>query len=200
MIKETEGSFKTACPEELQIFHFHYNLIPLILFFGVFLSAANSFAGGDVPTKLLVRVISRDAKVIGSSVGGASVHIVNLETGETLARGEQQGGTGDTERIMVQPRQRGKTVYGTPSAAFFLAEIALERPTRVEIRVKAPLAFPESLQSATKSLTLIPGKNIEGEGVLIELDGLIVHITQPAVGVILEKGEEIQVSADVSML
>lgn len=64
-----------GCPEELQIFH--YNLIPLILFSGVFLSAANSFAGGEVPTKLLVHVISKDAKVIGSSVGGSGkVHDV----------------------------------------------------------------------------------------------------------------------------
>ena len=57
-----------------------------------------------VATSVLVRVVSKGAKVIGSGVGGASVRIVNLETGETLAQGKQEGATGETDRIMVQPR------------------------------------------------------------------------------------------------
>jgi hypothetical protein len=179
---------------------FRYSLIPLMLISGVFLFAPHPFAGGGILTKVLVRVISRDAKVIGSGVGGASVQIVDQETGEILAQGEQAGGTGDTERIMVQPHQRGKTVYGTPGAAFFMAQILLERPTRVEIRVKAPLSFPQALQSGVKTMILIPGKDIEGEGVVIELEGLIVQITQPSAGGTLRKGEELRVGADVKML
>ena len=178
---------------------FRNSLIPWALIPGVFLFALPSFSGGAIPTKVLVRVVSKDAKVIGSGVGGASVRIVNVDTGETLSQGEQTGGTGDTDRIMVQPRQRGKTVYETPGAAFFLAEIPLERPMRVEIRVKAPLDFPQALQSGAKTLTLIPGRDIEGEGVIIELDGLIVNIVHPADG-ILKTGEEVRVGVDVKTL
>jgi hypothetical protein len=177
---------------------FRNSLIPLIP--GTLLVAAQTFSGGAVPTKVLVRVVSRDAKVVGSGVGGASVRIVNAETGETLAQGEQRGGTGDTDRIMVRPRLRGQIVYGTPDAAFFLAKIRLERPTRVEIRAKAPLAYPQALQSGAKTLTLIPGRNIEGEGVVIELDGLIVHLVHPAAGGALQKDEEVRVEAEVKML
>ena len=179
---------------------FRNSFIPLIFIPGMVLFAFQSFSGGAIPTKVLVRVVSKDAKVIGSGVGGASVQIVNKETGETLAQGVQSGGTGDTELIMIQPHQRGRTVYGTQGAAFFMAEIPLERPTRVEISVKAPLAFPQSLQSGTKSLALIPGKDIEGEGVIIELAGLIVHILYPTPGGNHKKGEEVRVGVDVRML
>ena len=75
-----------------------------------------SFSADKIPTKIIVRVVSRDAKVIGSGVGGALVRIKNLETGEILAQGNQEGGTGDTERIMVQPRRRGEAIYGTSGA------------------------------------------------------------------------------------
>ncbi len=166
----------------------------------MFLFAFPAFSTGRIPTKVLVRVVSKDAKVIGSGVGGASVRIVNVETGETLARGRQEGETGDTDSIMVQPRQRGRTVYGTPGAAFFLAEIPLDRPTRVEVQAAGPLAYPQAIQRGTKTITLIPGKDIAGEGVIIELDGLIVDILHPVASCTLKKGEEVQVRAEVKML
>jgi len=167
---------------------------------GVFLSVAPAFSGGSIATKVLVRVVSKDSKVIGSGVGGPAVRIVDARTGETLARGLQEGGTGDTDRIMVQPRLRGKIVYGTPGAAFFLAENGLERPTQVEIRVEAPLGFSQALQRGSKTITLIPGKDIGGEGVVIELDGLIVDIINPAPTSALRNGDALRVKADVRML
>ncbi len=175
-------------------------LITLLLLLAMFLFALPSFSSGGIPTKVLVRVVSKDAKVIGSGVGGASVRIVNAETGETLAQGKQEGGTGDTDRIMVQPLRRGETLYGSPGAGQFFGEITLERPTRVEIQVEAPLAYPQARQRGTKTLTLIPGKDILGEGIIIELDGLIVQILNPVAGAVFQKGEEIQVKAEVKML
>jgi hypothetical protein len=174
-------------------------LIPLVLISGVFLFAPPPNAHSAVATKVLVRVVSKDAKVIGSGVGGASVQIVNAETGEILAQGEQTGGTGDTDAIMARPRPRGKPVYGTNGAAYFLAEIPLDRPLKVEIRVKAPLAFPHALQSGSKTVLLIPGVDIKGEGIIVELDGLIVDIVHPAAGT-FETGKEVQVAADVRTL
>jgi len=167
---------------------------------GAVLSVAPAYSSGTIPTKVLVRVVSKDAKVIGSGVGGAAVRIVNARTGETLAEGKQEGGTGDTDLIMVTPRGRGSVVYGTPGAAFFLAEIGLERPTQVEIRVEAPLGFPQALQRGTKTITLIPGKDIGGEGVIIELDGLIVDVVTPAATGAIRRGGELRVEADVRML
>jgi hypothetical protein len=159
-----------------------------------------SFSADNIPTKIIVRVVSKDAKVIGSGVGGALIRIKNLETGENLAQGKQEGGTGDTERIMVKPRQRGEPVYETPESAFFQAEIPLSKPTQIEVYAEAPLGYPQSIQRGTKTLTLIPGKHILGEGVLIELHGLIVNILEPVSAMRLKGGEKVRVKAEVRML
>ena len=159
-----------------------------------------SFSADKISTKVIVRVVSKDAKVIGSGVGGAFVRIKNLETGEVLAQGKQEGGTGDTERIMVQPRRRAEALYGTSDAAFFQADLLLDKPTQVEIYTEAPLSFPHNIQKGSKTLTLIPGKHILGEGVVIELNGLIVNILNPSRKESLKKGEEVAVRVEIRML
>jgi hypothetical protein len=159
-----------------------------------------SFSAEKILTKVTVRVVSKDAKVIGSGVGGALVRVKNLETGEILAQGKQEGGTGDTDRIMVQPRRRGESLYGTPDAAFYQADLLLDKPTQVEIFAEAPLAYPHAIQKGSKTITLIPGKHILGEGLVIELNGLIVNILNPSPREILKKGEPVLVRAEVRML
>jgi len=175
-------------------------LFSLFMFGLIFSFSSSSFSADRIPTKVIVRVVSKDAKVIGTGVGGAWVRIKNLETGEILAQGKQEGGTGDTNRIMVQPRKRGATIYGTPDAAFFKAEIPLGKPTQVEIYTEAPLTYPHAIQKGSKTLTLIPGKHILGEGVFIELDGLIVNILEPVPVKELKRGKEVVVKAEVRML
>jgi len=172
----------------------------LLAIYGSPIFAQPSFSNEKIPTKITVRVVSRDSKVIGSGVGGAFVRIKNLETGEILAQGKQEGGTGDTDRIMVQPRRRGELLYGTPDAAFFQAEIFLDKPTQVGIYTEAPLGFPHAIQRGSKTLTLIPGKHLLGEGVIIELNGLIVNILSPSTKESLKKGERVLVRAEIRML
>lgn len=172
----------------------------LILAHIIFLLTSPSFSAEKILTKIIVRVVSKDAKVIGSGVGGAFVRIRNLETGEILAQGKQEGGTGDTERIMVRPRKRGEIIYGISGAASFQAEISLDRPTQVEIYTEAPLAYPQSIQKGSKTLTLIPGKHILDEGVIVELDGLIVNILNPSPKEVLRRGEDLTIKAEVRML
>jgi len=172
----------------------------IIMANGFLVFIPSSFSAEKIATKIIVRVVSRDAKVISSGVGGALVRIKNLETGEILAQGKQEGGTGDTDRIMAQPRRRSEPLYGTPDAAFFQAEILLDKPTQVEIYTEAPLGYPHAIQRGSKTLTLIPGKHILGEGVIIELNGLIVNILNPSPKESLKKGERVLVRAEVRML
>ena len=179
--------------------------LEFVLFFFVlvhiiFPFPSSSFSAEKVATKIIVRVVAKDSKVIGSGVGGAFIRIRNLETGEILAQGKQEGGTGDTERIMVRPRQRGETIYGTPGAASFQAEIPLDQPIQAEIYAEAPLAYSHAIQKGLKTLTLIPGKHILGEGVIIELDGLIVNILNPSPKEALKKGEQLTIKVEVRML
>lgn len=128
------------------------------------------------PTHITVRAVSRDAKVIGDGVGGARITIREAATGKVLATGMQRGGTGETKRIMQEPRTRGSVVYGTANAASFRATLDLERPTRVEITAEGPLGYPQAVQRVSTTMLLLPGQHIEGEGVLLEIPGYIVDI------------------------
>jgi len=141
--------------------------------------AQDRAAAGAVPTRVMVRVVSRDAKVIGSGVGGALVRVLDAGSGEVLAQGTQGGGTGDTRLIMAAAHSRGVSIYDTEGTAGFLAELELTRPTVVNIEALGPLGFPQATHSAMKQMLLLPGKHVEGDGVVLELHGFIVEILSP---------------------
>jgi hypothetical protein len=136
--------------------------------------AAAQQAGRVVPTRVMVRAVSRDAKVIGTKVGGARITIREAATGRVLAEGVQTGETGSTEKIIVQPRRRGEPVYDAPGTAGFLATLELARPTVVEVTAEGPLGAPQAVQKVSKTMLLVPGEHVEGDGVVLEIHGLIV--------------------------
>ena len=159
-----------------------------------------SLAQAPVPTTVTVRVVSNDAKLIGSGVGGARVTIRDDETGEILARGLHEGSTGDTEGILA-PRERGATVFATEGAAGFEAVLPLSAPRRVEIEALGPLGTPHARQRATRTLLLVPGEDLTGDGVVLTLNGFTVQLLEPASGAPrVRPGESLQVRARVTML
>lgn len=131
------------------------------------------------PTRLVVHVVSHDAKVIGTGVGGARVTVRELESGRVLATGVQEGGTGSTPRIIQTPRERGAQVY--EGAASYTAELALTAPTRVEVVAEGPLGTAHATQRASKTLLIVPGMHVEGDGLVLELHGFTVEILAPVV-------------------
>jgi hypothetical protein len=150
-----------------------------------------------VETSVLVRVLSHDAKLIGTAVGGAQVTIRNVATGEVLASGTTAGGTGDTELIIRTPHERRAAFFDTEGAAGFRADFSLTRPTIVEVSAVGPLDYPEARASASKVLLLEPGGDIDGNGIVLELHGLIVEVVDMAVST-MDKG--VTVRARVRML
>lgn len=130
-------------------------------------------------TTVQIRVLSRDAKLMGDAVGGVRVTVTDAGTGRVLASGVTGGGTGDTEAIMTRRRQRGAGVFDTPGAAGWLARFHLARPTRVEITAEGPLGYPDAKVRASKTMLLAPGAEIRGDGVMLELNGFIVEILEP---------------------
>jgi hypothetical protein len=127
------------------------------------------------PTHVTVRVLSKGAKFIGSSMGGVQVTIKDAETGEILADGVAAGGTGDTTRIMKGGRS-GKTSLFTEGAAEFRAEIDLDGPRRVEVIAYGPLAHPRSANRVSSTQWIMPGKHVSrGDAWLLEMPGLIVE-------------------------
>lgn len=148
-------------------------------------------------TRVQVRVIARDAKLIGDAVGGARVTVTDAETGTVLDRGVTAGSTGDTDRIMRTPRARGATVFDTPGAAGWLARFELRRPTVVEIAAEGPLDYPQATARASRTMLLAPGTEITGDGVVLELNGFIVELLERGAGT---EGPVVPVRARVRML
>ena len=170
-----------------------------LLAVGALLLPGTTDLAAQTPTRVMVRVTSNDAKIIGSGVGGATVTIRNAETGEVLATGVQEGGTGNTGSIMGT-RERGGTVYDAAGAAGFLAELDLSGPTWVEIVGTGPLGTPDALRTTSRTTLLIPGEDVLGEGIVLELLGFTVVLTGPAADTPLQAGTPVEVGANVTML
>jgi hypothetical protein len=131
-----------------------------------------------VPTTITVRAKSKDAKFIGSSMGGALVVIRDAETGEVLAQGLTTGGTGDTQRIMVEPLKRGMTVSDA-STAKFEATLDISEPKFITIEVSGPMGHKQSIARSTTQVWIVPGRNIEGDGVVVEVPGFSIDLLAP---------------------
>ncbi len=155
-------------------------------------------AGAQETTQVLVRVTAKDAKIIGSGVGGAHVTVRDLETSKLLAEGIQEGSTGSTEQIM-ESWERGAPIFDSEGAGSFLAQLDVSRPTRVLIEARGPLGAPHAEQFASKSLLVIPGHHVLGEGVILELNGFTVELLAPTESRVAA-GRSLPVRARVTML
>ena len=151
-----------------------------------------------VPTRLLVRVLAHDAKIIGSGVGGARLTVKDARTGEVLVTGVLEGGTGDTDAIMRTPWTRGATIFDVEGTGSWLATLDLAEPTWVEVVAEGPLGFEEALQRGSKTFLMVPGVDVLGEGLVVELNGFTVVVESPGMEAVV--GRTVEVRAKVTML
>ncbi len=148
----------------------------MIFGFIVVLAAASAQA---VPTQITVRVKAKDAKFVGTSMGGVLITVRDAQTGELLAKGYTAGGTGNTVRIMKTPVSRGVSI-SDESAAKFTASIDIAEPTQVEVAAYGPSAGLQSAGKVSATQWVVPGKNItEGDAWLMEMPGFIVDVLAP---------------------
>ncbi len=154
---------------------------------------------GGTETKVMIRAVARDAKVIGTHVGGAKITVKDAATGQILAQGMQQGGTGDTDVIMKKPHTRGMALYNGGDASGFLAVLHLDKPTVVEISAEGPLGNSQATQRSSKTMLLVPGEDVLGDGVLLEIHGFIVTPLAPLADAKLKAGSPFEVRATVTM-
>lgn len=141
------------------------------------LAVAGALKAQPVDTDIVVRAKARDGKFIGSSVGGALIRIKEADSGLVLAEGLTQGGTGNTDLIMKTP----KTRYGstTEDAASFKATLAIEKPVFVTIEVLAPYIKKQARVLSMTQTWLVPGRSIAGDGLIVEVPGMIIDIVSP---------------------
>lgn len=151
-------------------------------------------------TTIIVRAQAKDAKFIGSSMGGARVIVKEQLTGEILAQGFTTGSTGNTEIIMEQAHTRGKKLADENTAGF-KATVDIERPTFVTIEVYAPYNKKQATALATTQLWLIPGKDILGDGIIVEIPGFVVDILSPQTHETIEdNSQQLVLKANVVMM
>lgn len=156
-----------------------------------------------VPTQVTVMVRAKDAKFIGNSMSGVLITIRNADTGELLAKGVTRGTTGDTEKTMNKPLQRGVPLSDEKSARFN-ATIDISEPTLLEIRGYGPLAQRQSAGTVSVTQWIIPGKHINSaDGILLEMPGFVVDILAPPAHLQLSKDKlprKIEVRANIVMM
>ncbi len=129
-------------------------------------------------TKVMIRAKARDAKFIGTSLGGAHVIVRNKLNRQILAEGNTTGSTGNTDLIMKTAKVRGNAITDDQTGGF-MATINIDEPTFVNIEVVSPLNSKQSQAVVSTELWLIPGKNILGEGIILEVPGYIIDILKP---------------------
>ena len=146
-----------------------------ILLLALFSICINAFA---TDTKLMVRAKAKDAKFIGSSIGGAHIIVRNTLNGHILAEGETTGSTGNTDLIMRSPHER-YTQLSDNDTAGFLAVVDIDEPTFVQIEVISPINKRNAQIHASTQIWLIPGKDILGDGIILEIPGFVIDILKP---------------------
>lgn len=132
----------------------------------------------QIPTTLTVRAKAKDAKFIGSSIGGAFIKVTDALTGEVLAKGYTKGSTGNTTTIMSQAHNRYDQLADINTASF-QTQIPLSEPTLITIEATAPARHRGAAIKASTQIWLIPGRNILGDGIIIEIPGFVVDILKP---------------------
>lgn len=152
------------------------------------------------PTEITVRVISKDAKFIGTSMGGMRVTLRDAHTGEVLATGLTLGGTGDTKKLMHENAGRRAQLSDAGSAKY-VATLDLAEPRLIEAEAYGPLAQPQAAHRVVASQWVIPGRGLAGgDGWVLELPGFVVDVLAPPAHVKLSGASKVDVRANVVMM
>lgn len=175
-------------------------LLPLIGACATRVPGGPAPAPGAVATRVVTHVVTHDAKLIGTAVGGIRVTIRDAATGRLLAEGLHQGSTGDTRRIVTEPRRRGETVFETPGAARWATEIALDAPAMVDVTAEGPLGYRDQMVRTSKRLLLVPGQHVEGDGLVLEMHGYLIDLLAPDSAARPRAGAPIPIRARVRLL
>lgn len=150
----------------------------VVVFFAVLLFFAGS--AHAVETRVVVTARAKDAKFIGTSMGGALVVIRDSATGELLKKGMIAGETGSTKKMMQEPLKRGGALSDAVSAKFETV-LDLEEPRLVTVEVHAPCGQKQSTIKSETQVWIIPGKDMAGagDGIMLEIPGISVDVLAP---------------------
>lgn len=156
-----------------------------------------------ISTQIDVRVIAKDGKYLGNDIGGALVTIHDVQTGELLARGSTDGGSG-VANLMDIPLPR-YAVLPVDEASVFTAKLDLDEPKLIRVTAYGPQAAQQSANTVSQTQWVYPGKDItggaKGGGFLLEIPGLVVQVLNPPTHYLPQTApEHIEIRANVTMM
>jgi hypothetical protein len=147
----------------------------LVVLFSLAVLVAPSIASAE-PTEITVRVLAKDSKFVGTSMGGMRIILRDAHTGEILATGVTQGGTGNTKLIMHEDKGR-RAQLTDETAAKFIATLDLDEPRLIEAEAYGPLGQPQAAVRVLSTQWVVPGRGISGgDGWVLDLPGLVVDV------------------------
>jgi len=129
-------------------------------------------------TQITIRALAKDAKFIGTGIGGAYVVVKNHYTQEVLAKGYTSGASGNTDIIVQQPRERYNRITDDNTAKF-IATLDIKEPTLLDIEAIAPFKRQHAAIRSSTQIWALPGKDILGDGIILEIPGFVVDILSP---------------------
>ena len=151
-------------------------------------------------TDIVITVKSRDAKFIGTEVGGAHVMIKNRLTGDVLADGTTFGHNGSTDTIMADSTERKATLTNEGSARFHFS-IEFWEPIPVTIYATAPMGQQQSTVTVAEDMLLLPGKDYaSGNGIMLEIPGFSVNIAEPVPNTKLKHNPETPITIQANVM
>lgn len=149
---------------------------------GILLLAAifctTTFVNAQESTKLTIRALAKDAKFIGTGIGGAYIIVKNHDTQEVLAKGYTTGSSGNTELVVTKPKVRHERITDDKTAKF-VAVLNISEPLLVDIEAIAPFNRKSASIKATTQVWAIPNKDVLGDGIILEIPGFVVDILSP---------------------
>lgn len=175
-----------------------FMIFALVILLGASLNIASAMA---VETDIDISVKAKDAKFIGTTMGGVWVEVRDARSGDVLANGMTYGGTGDTDLIMGDS-ERDKVIV-SPDSAKLSFSLDLFQPVAVIIKATGPLGEKQSQNSVIEKMLLIPGKDYtSGNGIMLEMQGFVVTMLEPAVAKKrdYEEGMTLDVKTHISKL
>jgi hypothetical protein len=148
-------------------------------------------------TSITVRVQAKGGKFLADDAGGTEVTIRDGQTGERLAGGLALGTDSGNLSNTYSPGASLNTIVtppacpGDPYTVWWLAadattsglvaELAISRPTLLEITAYGPMGGLQSAHRVTTTQWIVPGQVLdEPPGFVVELPGLVVQVMEPA--------------------
>lgn len=171
----------------------------VLIAFSAMLVLAGQHAKAE-PTEVVIRVLAKDAKFIGTETGGAQVTLRDAKTNKVLAQGLTVGATGNTPRIITEPRQR-RAVLSDETSAKIAFMLDLKRPTLISATAIGPMNDKDHAITASSQQWVIPGKSVNaGDAWVLELPGFLIDLVDKVpTSIKLKDVQKIPLNAKITM-